>query len=276
MKRLRSLGLIAVVVGTVLMLCRVPSRADSWQFSATPYLWLPTINGHLSYQTPNLPGSAGNINCIPLCTVDFSITPNQLLPKLNSAIMLAADVRKGRWDLATDIINMNLTVNTSATVTFTGPFGHITVPFNINTSTRSTGTIWTLEGGYSLFQNKMFNVDFIGGFRSTALTARSTYDLGGAFGRFARSGSLSQNAGPFDWIVGVKGRANLTNKLFIPYYLDVGAGTNSSTAQELIGVGYGHNASLELVYRNIAYTSTNTALKSMNLAGPALGYTFHF
>jgi len=271
----RSVGL-PLLAAILLLVLAAPSKADSWQFSATPYLWLPSVNGHLSFNTTSLPGNGSNISCGVPCTVDFQLAPSGFLAHLNSAIMLSADARKGRWDLATDIINTNMTVNTGMVTDLTGPFGRVNILFHHNTSSRFTGTIWTLEGGYALFQDKMFNVDFIGGFRSTSLTARSTYDFGGPFGRFARSGSFSNNAGPFDWIVGIKGRANLTNKLFIPYYLDVGSGTNSSTAQEVIGIGYGHNASAELLYRNLAYTSTNTALKSINLSGPALGYTFHF
>jgi hypothetical protein len=276
-KRFVSLPLIASIL---LFVVAAPSEADPWQFSATPYLWLPTVNGHLSFNTTTLPGSGavagGIIQCSPLCTTEFQIGPNQLLAHLNSAIMLAADARKGRWDLATDIINLNISTSTGRVTDFTGPFGRVNIQFHHNISSRFTGTIWTLAGGYALFQDKMFNVDFIGGFRSTSLTDRTSYDFGGSFGKFGRSGSFAANGGPFDWIVGIKGRANLTNKLFIPYYLDAGAGTNSSTAQEMIGIGYGRNASAELLYRNIAYTSTNTALKSVNFSGLALGYTFRF
>jgi hypothetical protein len=32
--------------------------SDHWQFSVTPYLWLPSIGGALNYQLP--PGTGGN------------------------------------------------------------------------------------------------------------------------------------------------------------------------------------------------------------------------
>jgi len=253
-----------------------PANADDWKFSATPYLWLPTVNGRLGYNVSSLPGNGTVITCAPLCEADVNVGPNDYLSHLNSAIMLAADARKGRWDLATDIINMNMSAGVGTVTDFSGPFGKVHIPFSVSTSSRFTGTIWTLEGGYSVFQNKMFNADFIGGFRSTALTLRTDYSFGGPYGIFGRSGSLAANTGPFDWIVGLKGRVNLTNKLYIPYYVDAGAGTNSSTAQEIIGLGYGRNGSVELAFRNLAYTSTNTAVKSVRMGGPALGYTFRF
>jgi hypothetical protein len=253
-----------------------PAHADGWKFTATPYLWLPTVNGRLGYDVSSLPGNGTIITCAPLCEADVSVGPNNYLSHLNSAIMLAADARKGRWDLATDIINTNLSLGVGTVTDLSGPFGKVHIPFSVSTSSRMTGTIWTLEGGYSVFQDKMFNADFIGGFRSTALTLRTDYSFGGPYGIFGRSGSLAANTGPFDWIVGLKGRVNLTDKLYIPYYVDAGAGTNSSTAQEIIGLGYGRNGSVQLAFRNIAYTSTNSALKSARLGGPAVGYTFRF
>jgi hypothetical protein len=267
----------AALASALVLLWASPSQAaDKWQFSATPYLWLPNINGHLGFNVSSLPGNGANITCMPDCEANVQVGPNSYLTHLNSAFMLAADARLGRWDVATDIINTNLSSSIGTVHDFTGPFGHINIPFAVSTSSRMTGTIWTLEGGYSVFQDKMFNADFIGGFRSTSLTLRTDYSFGGPFGIFARSGSLAANSGPFDWIVGLKGRLNLTDKLYVPYYVDAGSGTNSSTAQEIIGVGYGRNASAELLFRNLAYTSTNTALKSVYMGGPALGYTFRF
>lgn len=263
--------------GCALVLAQsTPSNADDWQFSATPYLWLPTINGHLGYTVPSLPGNGTVITCAPLCEADVNVGPNNYLSHLNSAIMLAADARKGRWDLATDIINMNMSAGVGTVTDFSGPFGKVHIPISVSTSSRFTGTVWTLEGGYSVFQDKMFNADFIGGFRSTALTLRTDYNFGGPYQIFGRSGSLAANTGPFDWIVGLKGRVNLTDKLYVPYYVDAGSGTNSSTAQEIIGIGYGRRGSAELLFRNLAYTSTNTAVKSVRMGGPALGYTFRF
>ena len=190
--------------------------------------------------------------------------------------MFAADARYNRWDLATDFINLNVGSGIGTVTNFTGPFGRVDIPFHVNTSSRITGTVWTLEAGYSVLQDKMFNASVIGGFRSSTMTFRTDYDFGGPFGKFARSGSLAANGGPFDWIVGLKGRLNLTDKLYVPYYVDTGTGTNSSTAQEILGVGYGGRGSVELVFRNLAYTSTNTALKSVYMGGPAVGYRFRF
>jgi len=271
-------GLAGVAAAMVVVACAAPTLAsDKWAFDLTPYLWLPTINGHASFDTSSLPsGGGGVITCAPLCEIDAEVGPNDYLSKLNSAIMLAADAHWRRWDVATDIMNMNLTSSNGSIKNIVGPDGRVNLQFQTNVSARMTGTIWTLVGGYSVFQNKLVNVDLIGGFRSTALTIRGDYDLGGNLGLVNRSGSFAGNGGPFDWVIGLKGRVNVMPKLYIPYYLDVGAGTNSSTAQELIGVGYGQRGSVELLFRNLAYTTSDTALTNIRFGGPALGYTFRF
>ena len=265
------------MVAAALVADATPSVAASkWQVDLTPYLWLPTINAHAAFQTTSVAGSSGSIACAPLCEIDAQLGPNDYLSHLNSAIMLAGDAHYRRFDVATDIINMNLSSSTGSVKDIQGPFGRVDIQLHSNVSARVTGTIWTLVGGYDVFQNGMFNTDLFTGFRSTALTLRGDYDLGGSNGLLNRSGNFAANAGPVDWIFGLKGRVNLTKKLFIPYYLDAGAAPNSSTAQEIIGIGYGERGSAELLFRNLAYTSSNTAMTNARFGGPALGYTFRF
>lgn len=268
----------AAVAGCIVFVAATPSKADgNWQFTVTPYVWLPNVNGRLQFTPPSLPGAGGGqITCTPVCTVNVQVGPSNYLSNLNFATQFAADARYKRWDLATDFMNLNMTVNTGTVTDITGPLGHISIPFHVSTSSRFTGTIWTLVAGYSLIHNNAFDLNVLGGFRSAGLTANVGYNYGGNLGIFAGSGTVSKSGGPFDWIGGLQGRANLTKKLFIPYEIDAGAGTNSSTAQEYIGVGYGHNASAELIYRNLLFTGANTVFKVVRLSGPAVGYTFRF
>jgi hypothetical protein len=267
----------AAILGAAILAPAAAAAKSNWQVELTPYLWVPTVNARGIFNTTTLSGSGGRIiQCAPICEIEAVIGPNQYLSHLNSAIMLAADAHYRRFDVATDIINMNLSSSAGSVKDFQGPFGRIDIQLHSNVSARFTGTIWTLVGGYDVFRNRVVNADVFTGFRSTALTVRGDYDLGGNHGILNRSGNFGSNAGPTDWIFGLKGRVNLTKKLFIPYYVDAGAATNSSTAQELIGIGYGERGSAELLFRNLAYTSSNTVLTSARFGGPALGYTFRF
>ena len=42
----------------------------------------------------------------------------------------------------------------------------------------------------------------------------------------------------WDGIIGIKGRANMTDKLYLDYYLDIGTGGSKMTWQALAGLGY--------------------------------------
>ncbi|MBV8339884.1 MAG: hypothetical protein JO343_08055 [Candidatus Eremiobacteraeota bacterium] len=269
-------GICAATCGALALASAPADAASNWQVDVTPYLWLPTINAHAALQSSSIEGRGGSLACAPLCEIDAVIGPNNYLSHLNSAFMIAGDAHYRRFDVATDIINMNLSSSAGSIKDFQGPFGRIDIQVHSNVSARVTGTIWTLVGGYDVFQNRMVNTDVFTGFRSTAMTLRGDYDLGGNYGLLNRSGNFAANAGPVDWIFGIKGRVNLTKKLFVPYYLDAGAATNSSTAQEIIGIGYGERGSAELLFRNLAYTSSNTALTNARFGGPALAYTFRF
>jgi hypothetical protein len=270
-------ALCAAVAGCVVFVAATPSKADNWQFNLTPYVWLPNVNARLQFNPASLPGAGGGmITCMPVCTVDVQVGPSNYLSNLNFATQFSAAASYKHWDLATDFMNLNMTVNTGTVTDISGPLGHITIPFHVSTSSRFVGTIWTLVGGYSLIRTEPLQLNVIGGFRSASITATTGYNYGGSLGIFAGSGTVSKSGGPFNWIGGLQGRANLTKKLFVPYEFDLGANTGVSTAQEYIGLGYGHNASAELIYRNLMFTSTNTVFKVTRLSGPAIGYTFRF
>jgi hypothetical protein len=67
-------------------------------------------------------------------------------------------------------------------------------------------------------------------------------------------------------------------KLFLPYYLDAGAGSSKFTWQGMLGIGYAFSwGDLLLVYRYLSFEQgDNKPVERFWLAGPALGVTFHF
>jgi hypothetical protein len=82
----------------------------------------------------------------------------------------------------------------------------------------------------------------------------------------------------YDFIGGAKGAVYITpdKAWFMPIYVDVGSGTFGSTWQYVAGIGYGKRGSVEVVYRQLAYTSKSGHIPHIRMYGPALGYTFRF
>lgn len=264
--------LVALLAATFFSgICRAE---EGWTFSLTPYLWLPNINGTLKYAIP--PGGGGR--------PEVETGPNDYLENLSFALMLAGEARKGKWSLFTDLIYLDFD-SESSTVKGVN-FGGDRISTTLNASTRSslTGATWTVGGGYAVVQEPKYTLDVLGGVRYFGLKASSDWQLSAALNGpqgqvFAQSGSISQKEELWDLIAGVRGRAKLGDgSWFLPYYLDVGAGSSTLTAQALLGVGYAFKwGEIVGTYRYVLYDMKDDGLlQDIRFAGPALGATFRF
>jgi hypothetical protein len=247
---------------------------EGWTFSLTPYIWLPNINGTLKYSIP--PGGGAR--------PEVDTGPNNYLENLSFALMLAGEARKDKWSIFTDLIYLDFDSEKSAVKAVN--FGGDRVSTSLNTSTKSalTGAAWTVGGGYAVVQDAKHKLDVLGGVRYFGLKASSDWQLNAALSgpngqTFAQSGSISQREDLWDLIVGLRGRLKLgEGAWFLPYYLDVGAGTSKLTAQSLLGVGYAFKwGEFVGTYRYILYDMKDDGLlQDMRFAGPAIGATFRF
>ena len=75
------------------------AKADPWQLNITPYLWAVALKGDLG---------VGGIDA------DVDASFNDILDNLNGALMLEAELRKGRFGVISDTIYANLEDNTAA------------------------------------------------------------------------------------------------------------------------------------------------------------------
>jgi hypothetical protein len=247
---------------------------EGWSFSLTPYIWLPNINGTLKYAIP--PGGGGR--------PEVETGPNDYLENLSFALMLAGEARKGKWSVFTDLIYLDFDSEGSTVKAVN--FGGDRVSTTLNASTRSsfTGVAWTLGGAYAAVQDPKHTLDVLGGLRYFGLEASSDWQLSAAVGgpngqTFAQSGSISQQEDLWDVIVGVRGRLKLgEGGWFLPYYVDLGAGSSAFTAQALLGAGYAFKwGELAATYRYVYYDMKDDGLlQDMRFAGPAFGATFRF
>lgn len=64
--------------------------AAGWAFAVTPYLWLPSINGTLNFEGP-----------------EVGVGTSDYLQHLEAALMLAAEARKGNWAVLGDVIYLD-------------------------------------------------------------------------------------------------------------------------------------------------------------------------
>jgi len=253
-------------------------QSDSWKFSITPYLWLPTVNGTMKYSA-----SSGSVSGL-----EAKVGPNNYLDNLSVAIMLSGEVRKGKWGIFTDVIYLDFSKEKSdVQAAVYNSSGRIPINTSLNTDTTSSlrGLVWNLLGSYRLLENSTITLDGMGGVRYLGLQASTDWQLSAAVNgprqgeTLARSGGVSEREEIWDAIVGVRGRVALgSSHWFVPYYFDVGTGTSIVTWQGLLGIGYRYKwVEGTIAYRHLSYSQGGDKLaQDLSFSGPGLGITFRF
>ena len=140
--------------------------------------------------------------------------------------------------------------------------------------------VTTLGGAYNVFDNGKATVDLVGGARYLSIDVDLKFDfsavpLGHKINRQKKE-TLSGDG--WDGIVGAKGRININDKWYLPYYADIGTGNSDLTWQVLAGVGYKFkHADVLLSYRYMDYEfKSNSDLDDLSFGGPLLGAKFYF
>ena len=240
-----------------------------WKFSLTPYLWMPTVRSKVQY---TLPASFGG------GTATVEKNPGDYLGNLDMALMLSGEARKGRWAIFTDIVFLDFSNQSSAVTTLSGPAGMVQVPVNSETTTGLKGGVWELAASHNFSSSNTSSVEVLGGFRYLKLESTVNWQLAGPLGAFPQAGSASQTAELWDAIVGVRGKAKLQGKWFVPWYLDAGAGDSKLTYQALAGIGYAFKwGDVLLAWRHLSYEQKDSKpIQELQMSGAALGVTFHF
>ncbi len=251
-----------------------------WSFNLAPYGWVAGVNAKINTPTPG-----GGV-----ATTDVSVPFSDLLHDLRFGVLLAGEARYDQFSVLTDIMYLNLGMNSSAahlSSVSLGPSGRIDIPTELEASA-GTGlgvTVWTLAGGYTLAAGRWGNVDAIAGTRLLAVNVTTNYNLNAAILlpnrtiALAKSGSLGVNVDDWDAIVGTTGRINIPNSSFyVPYYLDVGTGELPLTWQAFTGLGYHTSlADYSIGYRYLAFEQNGSAaVKNLAMSGVMAVASFHF
>jgi hypothetical protein len=247
---------------------------EQWTFALTPYLFLPNINGTLSYD-PAPAGGSPSVNT----------GPNNYLQNLSAALMLSGEARKGKWSILSDMVYLHFADEDSSVRSV--DFGGALVGSTVSGSTRSTFTAleWTLAGAYNAVQTPRVTLDVLGGARYFGVQATSEWRLSAAIvgpgggQTFPAAGKIDKQVDIVDAIIGIRGRVHIgEGRWFAPYYLDVGTGSSSLTWQGMAGVGYGFKwGDALLAYRHLYYDqSEGRLLQNISFSGPTLGAAFRF
>ena len=264
----------------------VPAVADDqdWQFSVTPYLWLPTIEGNASYQAP--PGGGGD----PV----FSVGPTDWLDLLNFGALVGGTARKGNFSISSNFVYLSMSSESDGRLlsvdgTITGPNAGVDVPVSADVTTNSEtelkGLTWDLLLGYTVYRSAGSLADAFAGIRYFGVDLTTNWSLTADITLpddtvvLPANGRISRDLDLWDAIVGVRGEIELgESRWALPYYADVGAGDADLTWNLMAGVSYAFGwGDMLLFYRHLEYDQGDSGLlQGFSFSGPAFGARFKF
>jgi len=262
-------GLIGPVIMSALI---VPSAvaaenkedSDEWRQRVLIYGWFPSVDGTLNFDIPGTGGSA-------------SADASELVDKLQGVFMGTYEARKQKWSFLGDVIYLNLSNsdNKAASVPGGPGVGQVTV------GAKQDMKAWVVGfyGGYNVHQSEKLSTDIIAGARYLSVDVDAKLDIAGPLPPTLPSIKLSESVSLWDAIIGVRGKATVNDKWYLPYHLDIGAGGSDLTWQALAGVGYRFNSwgDVILAYRHLEYDQgKKDLLQDVSFSGPALGLNIRF
>jgi hypothetical protein len=252
-------------------LARAEGNSDDWRFSATLYGWLPTMSGEVAVPLDENP------------TVSFEMDPGDVLDALELTFQGAAEARKGRWGIATDLIYLDLSGSGKRERSFELGDQQVPATVQLKADGSLSGWVWTTDARYAVIDDDDRRLQLLGGARMLDLTTEVKLRADGDISGTPLPGRTAHGeAGNTIWdaVVGIMGRIALGDdkKWFVPYYLDVGTGDSDLTWQGLLGIGYAFGwGDLVGAWRYLDYDLSNDYhVRELTQSGAAIGVTFRF
>ncbi|HRP26862.1 MAG TPA: hypothetical protein PLG77_00330 [Burkholderiaceae bacterium] len=263
-------ALAAAVSAALPFAAQAQTASDGWQWQAAMYGFFPELSG-----TTQFPSGAGGPN--------IDISSEKLIDSLKFAFMATLGAKKGQWGFWTDIFYTDVGGSKSGTRDFGIEGFPLPVDVNGNFSLDVKTTLWTLAGTYEIAKSPTYTIDLLAGTRLADMNQNLDWTINGDISGIplpGHSGTRTLDLTNWDAIVGVKGMAYIggTQKWFLPYYVDVGAGQSKLTWQFYAGLGYQFDwGALVAAWRYIEYQmKSGEPIQSLEFNGPMVGAVFRF
>lgn len=223
---------------------------DKWQFQFSPYFWLAGLHGTTG--TPNR-------------TVQVEESFSDIFHSLNFAFMAVFEARKDKFVVITDLEYVSIEDDRATP----GPLFS-----DVNAKIKTF--IFDPEVGYRVFEDpeKGAFVDVVGGARIWHISTDFTFGAGILPGT-----QVDASRTWVDGVGGLRGKAALSEKVFLTGKFDLGGGGSKFTYQIFGGGGYNVTKNIALIfgYRvlDVNY-DRNNFVYDMNQRGPIMGVGFKF
>ena len=253
-----------IIAVTLALAAPLSSQAGEWEYSLTPYLWLPTISMDSS-RTPF-------INLPSIDRPGLDVGPTDYLEALDFGFMIAGDMRNDEFVFMGDYIYLDFSVDDKDINLIGAGLTPATYDMSL------TGNLLTLLGGKTVIKKENYSMDLLAGWRYFDLEVELKRNAAVIPGL---SGSTSPDLTRNDFILAVNGRYEFSNEEWsLPYYADIGTGESDLTWQAMVGVDYQFDwGKLFANYRHLDYdmgdAKSFTDLE-LTFSGPSFGARFEF
>jgi len=224
--------------------------APGWSFAIAPYFWMAGMEGDIAeFGAP---------------PVSVDIKFSDILESLDFSMMTVAEARYGRFSVFSDLLFLKMSPETVT------PFGVIANTVQLTNKTLE----FTAMGGYALIDTPDGRLDVVAGARVWWVENRISIQ-GGVLNGLWRQDSNTW----VDAMAGVRGRANLTDNVYLTGWALGGGGSSDSAWDVMGGVGYEFNDRFSAVlgYRAMGVDYQDGAFQfDVTMQGPILGAVFRF
>ena len=188
------------------------------------------------------------------------------------ALMGLLEARKDKWTLLADVIYLNVSGDQTSTANL------INRPVTAKLDVGLKGWIVTAAGSYAIKETDSSRLDLLAGGRYLYMDADLDFRVSavGPFGPWREK--VSESGHVLDGIVGLRGRTSLSDKWYLTYHADIGAGDSDLTWQALVGLNYRFSkVDAAFGYRYLKWEfDDNDTFDDLDLSGPYAGARFSF
>jgi hypothetical protein len=223
---------------------------EKWHFVFSPYFWMAGLHG-----------TTGG----PNRTIQVDESFGDIFHSLKFAFMGVFEAHKGKWAMQTDLEFVSLEDDKATPG-----------PLFSSANAKIKTFVFTPEAGYKIYNDpdRGSFVQVLGGTRIWHISTDLTFNAG-----ILPAVQISNSRTWVDGVVGLRGKAALTEKVFFLGRFDVGGGGSKFTYQLFGGLGYDINKTIALVggYRALDVNyDKNNFLYDTNQRGPIVGIGFKF
>ncbi|MEI8595316.1 hypothetical protein [Photobacterium sp. Hal280] len=191
-------------------------------------------------------------------TADF----DEIVDKLEFALFGAFAAKRDRLALIANILYVNLNdskVNTRDSVTR-------------RIEAELKAVVSTLGAGWEFNRSDTYVIHGVLGARLLALDTDLTAEADSL-----GASDFNESTDVWDAVIGVQGRAELSDQWYLSYYADIGSGDSDLTWQAVTSIGYRlENFDISFGYQYLKWQFNEMLLDELEIAGPALGLRFHW